>query len=372
MYPAIAVLQALHGETAGDKAAAVSQDGVSVLWVGSLGGMEVELVERVGVPFEAIPAAGVHGVGLRSLPGNLAQLWRGFWRARAILRSYGPDVLFFTGGYVAVPMALAGWKIPSLLYVPDIEPGMALKFLARFADHIALTAPDSRAFFGSRKDLEVTGYPVRLDLKAWDLDEARRLFGLSGDLPTLLVFGGSKGARSINRALLAVLPQLLEEMQVLHISGRLDWPEVEGAQSQLLSGERVSTEFAARYRPFPYLHAEMGAALTAADLVLARAGASTLGEFPHFGLPAILVPYPHAWRYQQVNARYLERRGAAVVLEDAGLGETLLPAVKSLMDDRSRRERMRQAMRSLAQPRAAQSISSLLQNLVVRKGQERT
>jgi UDP-N-acetylglucosamine--N-acetylmuramyl-(pentapeptide) pyrophosphoryl-undecaprenol N-acetylglucosamine transferase len=372
VYPAIAVLQALHGETAGDKAAAVSQGGVSVLWVGSLGGMEVELVERVGVPFEAIPAAGVHGVGLRSLPGNLAQLWRGFWRARAILRRYRPDVLFFTGGYVAVPMALAGWKIPSLLYVPDIEPGMALKFLARFADRIALTAPDSRAFFGSRTDLEVTGYPVRSDLAAWDLDEARRLLGLSGDLPTLLVFGGSKGARSINRALLAVLPQLLEEMQVLHISGHLDWPEVESAQSQLLTGKRVSTEFAARYRPFPYLHAEMGAALTAADLVLARAGASTLGEFPHFGLPAILVPYPHAWRYQQVNARYLERHGAAMVLEDAGLGETLLPAVKSLIDDRSRREQMRQAMRSLAQPQAAQSISSLLQNLVARKGQERT
>jgi UDP-N-acetylglucosamine--N-acetylmuramyl-(pentapeptide) pyrophosphoryl-undecaprenol N-acetylglucosamine transferase len=122
-------------------------------------------------------------------------------------------------------------------------------------------------------------------------------------LPVLLVFGGSKGARSINRALLEALPGLLPEMQVLHISGNLDWPEVEAARSALSTGEAAA--WAERYHAFPYLHDEMGAALAAADLVVARAGASTLGEFPALGLPAILVPYPHAWRYQKVNADYL-------------------------------------------------------------------
>jgi UDP-N-acetylglucosamine--N-acetylmuramyl-(pentapeptide) pyrophosphoryl-undecaprenol N-acetylglucosamine transferase len=373
VYPAIAVLQALRGaESTSDEAGLNSQEQVSILWVGSLGGMEVDLVERAGVPFEAIPAAGLHGVGLRALPGNLLQLWRGFWQARDILQRFRPDVLFFTGGYVAVPVALAGRKVPSVLYVPDIEPGMALKFLARLADRIALTADESRAYFESNARLEVTGYPVRSDLKVWDLDEARRALGLSSHLPTLLVFGGSKGARSINRALLAVLPQLLEAMQVVHISGQLDWPEVESAKAQLHAGEGAPSDLANRYRPFPYLHTEMGAALTAADLVLARAGASTLGEFPHFGLPAILVPYPYAWRYQQVNARYLESRGAAVVIEDSDLGEKILPTVKALIENADRMEQMSRAMRSLAQSQAAQSIASLLQSLVGKQDQERT
>ncbi len=98
--------------------------------------MERELVERAQVPFEAIPAAGVHGVGLRSLPGNLLQLARGYRKAGRVLKRFQPDVLLFTGGYVAVPMALAGHRVPSVLYVPDIEPGLALKVLARLADTI--------------------------------------------------------------------------------------------------------------------------------------------------------------------------------------------------------------------------------------------
>lgn len=342
------------------------------MWVGSAGGMEAELVERAGIPYDTIPAAGVHGVGLRALPGNVLRLVRGYKRAKQILREYRPDVLFFTGGYVAAPMALAGRKIPSILYVPDIEPGMALKFLARFSDRIALTALDSRAFFPSRPGLEVTGYPVRQDLGVHEPREARGLLGLSPDLPVLLVFGGSLGARSINRAVLAVLPQLLESMQVLHISGRLDWLDVESAGAKLRSGGAVSAELAARYKAYPYLHAEMGAALSAADLVVSRAGASTLGEFPHFGLPAVLVPYPHAWRYQYVNARYLERQGAALILEDETLDERLLVTVKALMDDPSRRERMSQAMRSLEKPHAARSISSILSNLVFGEDRERT
>jgi UDP-N-acetylglucosamine--N-acetylmuramyl-(pentapeptide) pyrophosphoryl-undecaprenol N-acetylglucosamine transferase len=368
----MAVLQTLRAEEADrDPVAMDAHSGVSVQWVGSVGGMEADLVKRAGVPFEAITAAGVHGVGLRALPGNLLRLWRGFWQARRILRQHRPDVLFFTGGYVAVPMALAGRKIPSVVYVPDIEPGMALKFLAWFADRIALTAPDSRDFFRSHPALHVTGYPVRPDLGNWDLDEARRVLGLSPEIPTLLAFGGSKGARSINRALLAILEQLLQEMQVVHISGQLDWPEVERARTELMAGNGFQAELSARYHAYPYLHAEMGAALAAADLVIARAGASTLGEFPQFGLPAILVPYPHAWRYQMVNARYLERHGAAVILEDSTLVEQLLPTIKALMDNPHRLERMRQAMFALATPDAAHSISSLLLSLVPVNGQER-
>ncbi len=113
--------------------------------------MEAELVKKAGLPYTAIPAAGVHGVGLRALPGNILRLARGVLASRRILKEFQPEVLLFTGGYLAVPMALAGRHIPSLLYVPDIEPGLALKTLSRFASTIALTAEPSRTFFKHSK-----------------------------------------------------------------------------------------------------------------------------------------------------------------------------------------------------------------------------
>jgi len=330
--------------------------------------MEADLVKRKGVPFETISAAGVHGVGMRALPGNLWQLGRGYFQASRVLHRFRPDVLFFTGGYLAVPMALAGRRIPTLLYVPDIEPGLALKALARFADRIAVSAEQARDYFPTwqASRLRVSGYPLRPELKSWQKQAACQELGLNPEIPSLLVFGGSKGARSINRALLAVLPELLSEMQVLHISGKLDWAEVEAAQTAL-----VGTG-AERYRPFPYLHTRrMGAALAAADLVISRAGASTLGEFPFFGLPAILVPYPYAWRYQKVNAQYLQERGAAVMVEDAELAVQLLPLVRDLMHNPQRRGEMRAAMRALAHPEAAGAIADLLQDLAGKDNQER-
>ena len=180
-------------------------------------------------------------------------------------------------------------------------------------------------------------------------------------LPVLVVFGGSSGARSINRALFAALPELLGEMQVVHISGRLDWSEVEAAQTRL--AQDLAQDFVERYRAYPYLHEEMGAALASADLVASRAGASSLGELPLYGLPAVLVPYPYAWRYQMVNAQYLEKRGAAVIISDAELGSKLTGIVRDLMADHQRLAGMGAAMRSLAKPNAAQQIAGLLGSL---------
>lgn len=333
-----------------------------ILWVGGIGGMEREIVERKDIQFQGVHAAGVHGVGLTSLPNNIAQLVQGFFEARDVLRRFKPHAMLFTGGYVAAPIALAGWSVPSVLYVPDIEPGLALKTLARFADAIAVTAEDSKAYFPSRKRVEVTGYPVRSDLKEWRREDAFQALALSPQEPVVLVFGGSKGARSINQALLACLRELLEEVQVIHISGHLDWEVVEAARKDL------PPRFQERYRAAPYLHERMGAAFAAADLVVSRAGASILGEFPSFGLPAILVPYPHAWRYQKVNAAYLADRGAAIVIDDERLGDNLLPEIRALLADDQRREEMSANMSALSRPHAAESIGQLLIEVGRKKG----
>jgi UDP-N-acetylglucosamine--N-acetylmuramyl-(pentapeptide) pyrophosphoryl-undecaprenol N-acetylglucosamine transferase len=253
-------------------------------------------------------------------------------------------------------MAFSGRDIPTLLYVPDIEPGLALKFLARFADRIALTVPDSKEYFSHPERLTITGYPLRADLANWSREKATQHLGLSQDLPILLVFGGSKGARSINMAVLKHINSLLEMAQIVHIAGSLDWPTVEAIFKGL--PEKLSK----RYRIMPYLH-EMGAALAAADLVISRAGASTLGEYPLFGLPAILVPYPYAWRYQKVNADYLAKRGAAVILPDESLEEKLLLVTKTLLESPEKREAMHSAMQSLSYPAAANAIASQLLEL---------
>lgn len=341
MYPAIAVHSALTAKVAD----------VDTLWVGGESGMEEALVKRQGIAFTSIPAAGVHGVGLVNMPRNITMIARGVLAARRILNDFKPDVLLFTGGYVAVPVALAGTSIPTLLYVPDIEPGLALKSLTRFADVIAVTTEQSQKFF-NKKVLQ-TGYPIRADLTLWDRQTATRHLGISGELPVLLVFGGSKGARSINFAVMNNLRLLLEKFEIIHLSGELDWQYVKTNREQL------PMDLVDHYHAMPYLH-EMGAALAAADLVISRAGASTLGEYPLFGLPAVLVPYPHAWRYQKVNAEYLAWRGAAVVLEDRRLNDELFSTLNVLMENKNKLKSMRAAMFELSHPRAAEKIASAL------------
>jgi UDP-N-acetylglucosamine--N-acetylmuramyl-(pentapeptide) pyrophosphoryl-undecaprenol N-acetylglucosamine transferase len=369
VYPALSVLKSLLVD---------SREGLKleILWVGSTGGMEMDLVKRESAllqegglkqdsfAFESIPAAGVHGVGLRLLPGNLWQLVRGLAASHRILRRFQPHVLFFTGGYLAVPMALASklfGGMRSLLYVPDIEPGLALKVLARFADRIAVTTAQSREFLPRAERVIETGYPLRPDMAQIDPARARERLGLSADVPVVLFTGGSRGARSINRAVQAILADLLPLAQVVHITGQLDWQEAQANIREVLAG--LPQELSGRYFGYPYLHEQMAAALAAADVVVSRAGASSLGEYPHFGLPAILVPYPYAWRYQQVNAQYLQQHGAARIVQDGEMQQALLPELVELLSDRDQLGRMRAAMRALARPQAGREIARLLVSL---------
>lgn len=349
VYPALAVHQALTDR--------IEQ----TLWVGGKGGMEADLVARYRIPYTEISAAGVHGVGLKALPGNLSKLLRGYSESRRILREFNPDVMLFTGGYVAVPMALAGRKQRSLLYVPDIEPGMALKALARFADVIALTAESTKAFFNPARQMVVTGYPTRSDLVRIAREEALKTFDLSAELPVLLVIGGSKGAHSLNQAIFDNLPTLLQRVQVLHVTGQLD---------EKIAGEmkkNLPSPFAERYMPYTFLHEEISAAFSAASVVLSRAGASTLGELPLFGLPAILVPYPYAWRYQKVNAEHLVSHNAAICIENVELSARLVGVLDGILTSHEKLASMSANMRSLATPGAAVKIADLLFDLGSRK-----
>jgi undecaprenyldiphospho-muramoylpentapeptide beta-N-acetylglucosaminyltransferase len=339
VYPALAVVEELRKDA-------------EVLWVGGEGGMETPLVTRAGISFESIPAAGVHGVGLRALPKNSLALIRGYFTARKIIQRFSPDVMFFTGGYVGVPVALAGWKVPKVAFVPDIEPALALKVIGLTVDVIAVTTEASQKYYRQRQKVVVSGYPIRRAIRNIEKQSGRKLLNLHDEKPIVLIFGGSRGARSINFALWKILDQLLKKAQVLHITGTLDWDRVEEVKSSI-SEDRIE-----EYHPFSYLHDEMGAALASADLVVSRAGAATLGEYPFFGLPSILVPYPHAWRYQKVNADYLSRLGAATQIQDEELDDRLLPTIFRLLEDPEQLRRMGEAARLSATPSAVQVISN--------------
>ncbi len=323
--------------------------------------MEETLTGRARIRFEGISASGLRGKNPLAALRGLWALSQGFGQARRLIRSYRPDVLFVTGGYVCVPVTLAArWAgIPTLIYLPDMRPGLAIKYLSRFADRVAVTAPPAARYFRPGQAV-VTGYPVRRELFERDRAEARARLGLKGgedSLPVLLVFGGSQGAHSINRAVCDGIETLLGAAQVIHLSGPRDagWTRERRAA--------LPEPLQARYHLYPYLHEEMVDALLAADLVVSRAGASTLGEFPAAGLPAVLVPYPYAGAHQWDNARYLVEAGAAVTVQDADLRTALVPAVLNLLADQQRRAVMRRAARALAQPDAARHIASQLEEL---------
>jgi len=334
--------------------ALLAETPASLLYVGGEGGVEEHLVGQAGIPFVGIPAGGIHGLTPMRAVQNALRLLRGWKAALRLGRRERPAALFATGGYASIPVALAAWtlRVPILVYLPDIEPGWAVRFIARLATRVAVTVEESRGYFPEHKVI-VTGYPVRPEFHKVERSEARAALQLTPDEPVLLVMGGSKGASSINHALERVLEQVLELVQVVHLSGEHDWTRVQARHEHLPEVLRV------RYHPYRYLH-EIWLALAAADLALCRAGASTLGELPFFALPAILVPYPHAWRYQKVNAAWLVERGGALQVDDERLGEELLPTLRRLLSDRAILEEMRTRMRTLARPDAAARLAQVL------------
>lgn len=326
-------------------------------FIGAAGGMERELVLESALDFEAyheVFAGPLHGVNPLRAANSLARLGVGSIQSLVKLLQIRPRVILLTGGWANLPVALAARAlgIPLVIYLPDIEPGLAIKVLQRFAAIIAISVETSAQYFPAGKTV-VTGYPLQENRLIARREKALRRFALDSARRTLLVFGGSRGARSINIALAGHLGRLLDEgAQILHITGEQDWERALQDAGEL--ADRPD------YQAFPYLHDDMGLALAAADLVLCRAGASTLAELPLFGLPAILVPYPYAWRYQSVNAKYLCERGAAIQLNDEDLSADLYESVSALLHDDARLSEMSRRSRALGKPDGAGVLARLL------------
>jgi UDP-N-acetylglucosamine--N-acetylmuramyl-(pentapeptide) pyrophosphoryl-undecaprenol N-acetylglucosamine transferase len=307
----------------------------------------------------------------------------GLQQSLALIDRFKPDVCFVTGGYVCGPVAAACSlrKIPILIYLPDMTPGFAIRSLARLARRVAVTLPEVAHHFGGEAPAGkavVTGYPVRAELVAAAADRPgsrQRLIAALGwpggaqAAPLVLIWGGSQGARAINTATWASVRKFLPHALVLHVVGERDWPLYE----EWIATNPLGAELHDRYHAVPYLHETMPLALAAADLTVARAGASTLGEFPVAGLPAILAPY--AGVNQMDNAQALATRGAAVIVLDEDLPEKLAPTVLDILGSPARLDAMRAAMAGLARPDAAAAIAAqivrLAQEKIVRLAQER-
>jgi UDP-N-acetylglucosamine--N-acetylmuramyl-(pentapeptide) pyrophosphoryl-undecaprenol N-acetylglucosamine transferase len=328
-------------------------------WLGSGGRLEQRILAAYDIPRFQIAAGGVRGLAPWRALGNIFRLAWGTVQAYGAVRAFGAQVMFATGGFGAIPAVLgarlAGTR--TLLYLPDIEPGLAVRAMGRLVDRVAVSFPEVRQRW-QIDNMVVTGYPVRKKISILDRLGARRELGLETERKLVLVLGGSQGAHSINVAMGQVLEELLERYQILHITGPGDISWLAERRSELPEKARR------HYHLHTYFHREMPQALAAADLALARAGAAVLGEFPAAGLPSILVPYPHAGAHQQVNAEFMVERGAALMIEDDCLSSGgLLVTLIYLLEDDSAREKLADASRKLAQPRAAARLAHELVKL---------
>ena len=326
-------------------------------FVGAVGGMERKLVLEAELEFggyHEVFAGPLHGVNPLRAVFSLVKLSIGTAQSLAKLLQVRPHVILLTGGWANLPVAVSAriLGIPTVIHLPDIEPGLTIRVLQRFAATIAITVEASAQYFPPGKTV-VTGYPLQENRLNATRERAREHFTLDAARKTLLVFGGSRGARNINIALGEHLGRLLDDgLQIVHITGELDW---ERALQQAGDIRRHPD-----YHAYAYLREDMGLAFAAADLALCRAGASTLAELPLFGLPAILVPYPYAWRYQKVNAEYLSDRGAAIRLNDEDMSAKLYEEVSALIHDEARLVEMSSRSRALANPDGAAALARLL------------
>ena len=325
------------------------QYAAEVLFVGTARGIENRLVPAAGFPLRLVKVGALKNVSLATRLKTVFDLPRAVWDSRRILSEFDPDVVIGVGGYASGPAMLAAALrgIPTLAFEPNVVPGFANRVIASMVTDAAVHFEETGRYF---RRFEVTGVPVREAFFAIAPKATR-------GKPTLLVFGGSQGARAINQAVIQCLPDLrkqLPEIHIIHQTGERDYNDAQAAYQH--------AGFAAEVYPFI---SDMPAFFARADLLLCRSGASTVAEITAAGKPAVFVPFPRAADdHQRVNAQALERAGAAVVLEETKLSEVwLVDTLTALLADSGRLARMSEAARRLSHPTAARDIAAMAARL---------
>ena len=341
IFPALAVATALK----------LRNHGVETLFMGGPG-PEGELARRHGLEFLELPASGVMGRGITGALSGLGWLGTGIPKALYAVWRFKPDAVIGFGGYAGFCPVLAGrlLGIPTAVHEQNSVPGVTNKVLGKLVNRVFLSFPDAMHVFPADKTF-LTGNPVRPEI--FKVGERRR-----GRLPgkRLFVFGGSQGARPINDAIIEALPRFMEAgITLVHQAGRIDFTRVRAAYQAAGADPEQVREFID----------DMGAEYAACDLVVCRAGASTVFEIAAAGAPAIFVPFPQATHdHQTMNARAMSNIGAAELLPQSELtGASLAGRVFGLLDDRERLNAMEAAARGMARAHAAEDIVAGLEAL---------
>jgi len=328
-----------------------------VQWVGCAGRIEERICKQHGIPFRSIPVEGWPRSNRIRKVWTAAKLLAGMARALLLLRAFRPQVVFGVGGYVSLPLMLVAQRlnILTVIHEQNRRLGMANQMLAARAAKIYLSFPDTKGEF-PQEHAEFVGNPVRPEFTAPPArEDALNTFALDRDRPVVLVFGGSQGARTINDAVEARLDDWLDDgIQLIWAAGKADFDTLRARV-----GEREGL------RLFPYLD-DMADACVAADLVVARAGASTTAELAVLGKPCVLIPYPHATdNHQAQNAAAFEEAEAGRVLEDIlCTGDELIKEVREMLSDPVGLAKMAENARSLAKPVAADMIVEGIMTLI--------
>jgi len=318
-----------------------------VLFVGTERGIEARLLPKLGYKLELISASGMKGMGTVKKLMSAGRLLYGYSQSRKILKAFRPDVVLGVGGYASAPMLLAarGMGVRTFIHEQNAAPGLTNKVLSRVVDGIFISMEEAAGFFPG-KITQMTGNPIRKEI-LWGFQERVRS---AGDTFSILVFGGSAGAQRINTALLEALPhleQVKQKLRVTHQTGEKDVARVrEGYQALGVKAQVLS------------FIDNMSAAYGAADLVICRAGATTIAEVTACGKGCIFIPYPHAADdHQRKNAESLVKRGAGrMILEEDLTGEHLAVEILDVMDHPEKVAELEKNARALAQLDAAQAI----------------
>ena len=345
IYPAVTIANQIKEK----------QPDAEIIFVGTREGLECEIVPRYGYPIEFIEVAGFQRKLSLDTIKSAFKLLAGLIDALKLIRKIKPDLVVGTGGYVCGPIlflaALQG--IPTCIQEQNAMPGVTNKILAHFVKKVFLGYQEAGKYFGGNSEKIFTGNPIRKEILEVSRATAIEKFKLDPAKKTILVSGGSRGARSINDAMALVETSLAgrSDVQVIHITGETGYEKFIGqVEKKVLMSDNIKV--------FRYMH-DMPMALAAADLAIFRSGAIGLAELMARGIPSILVPYPYATaNHQEHNARAVEGAGGAVVILDKELtGEILLKQIESLLADESKLQKMKDAAKALGRPEAAEDIA---------------